>query len=240
MAGQPPSGAFPLRAACFLARLKWRIAASNLSRQPGLQNPKTRPSSSVSESARTGLPDQGHVSFTQSVMSSFCMGISLTGRGLSPVVCAAPHDKSPAPACAERRSHQSCHRRRPMNGRAIALHALGRKWVCSAAPGKRPALRWHGARRRNGKANRRDLRSRSRATAGASPCGTVDFRHKYACRPPRSEDRSGRRAMAEPDQGRAERQAGACREPWPASRYGCVTPDAVGNRRRAEGNAAYS
>ena len=49
---------------------KCRTAVSNLSRHPGLQNPTTWPSYLVSESACTGLPDQGQVSLTQSAISS--------------------------------------------------------------------------------------------------------------------------------------------------------------------------
>ena len=59
-AGAPPSPR---------ARSKCRIASSNLSRQPVLQNPTTWPSNSMSESGCTGLPDQGHVSLMQSAMS---------------------------------------------------------------------------------------------------------------------------------------------------------------------------
>src|SRR6185312_13813838 len=44
-----------------------RVAASNLSRQPVLQNPTTLPRYSVRLSALTGLPDQGQVSLTQSL-----------------------------------------------------------------------------------------------------------------------------------------------------------------------------
>ena len=51
------------------ASLKQRTAVSNLSRHPGLQNPTTRPSCTVSESACTGLPDHGHTSFMQSAIS---------------------------------------------------------------------------------------------------------------------------------------------------------------------------
>ena len=58
-----------LPTALAFASSKWRIARSNLSRQPVLQNPTTWPSYSVSESACTGLPDQGQASLMQSAMS---------------------------------------------------------------------------------------------------------------------------------------------------------------------------
>lgn len=59
------------------ARSKWRIAVSNLSRHPVLQNPTTLPSYRVSECARTGLPDPGEVWLMQSAMSSSIIPRSL-------------------------------------------------------------------------------------------------------------------------------------------------------------------
>ena len=65
--GHPPDERCRLDA---LASWKRRTALSNLSRQPGLQNPTTFPSCTVRESACTGLPDQGQVvSLMQSAMS---------------------------------------------------------------------------------------------------------------------------------------------------------------------------